>query len=62
VSAKKALKKRIKKLAANADIEGVGKLAEAFAKVEYGAQGNTTYDYNQRIFREKSLEKGTGFE
>jgi hypothetical protein len=59
--AKRALHKRIKNLAPGADVDGIVKLADAYAKVNYGAQGNTTYDYNQRVYREKALEKDTGF-
>ena len=59
--AKRAIHKRIKELAPAASAEDLVKLAEAHSKLKYGAQGRTDYNYTQRIFREKPLEKGTGF-
>lgn len=59
--AAKAIYKRIAAVAPTADAEQLAKLAEAHAKVKYGTQGRTDYNYNQRVYREKPLEKGTGF-
>lgn len=60
--AARAIYKRIKEVAPAASAEDLVKLAEAHSKVKFGAQGRTDYNYNQRIYREKPLEKGTGFE
>jgi len=57
--AAKKLYGRIADLSPGSTVEEIGKLAEAYAKVRWGAQGKTIYD--QRIRREEPLEKGTGF-
>lgn len=57
--ARKAIHRRIKRLSKDADAETLQKLAESYAKVEYGAQGHTIYD--ERIHREAPLERDTGF-
>lgn len=57
--ASKAIYKRIAAVAPSADAEELVKLAEAHSKLKFGAQGRT--NYNNRVFREKPLEKGTGF-
>lgn len=57
--AARKLYKRIGRLAETAEPEEIVKLAEAYAKVTFGAQGHTIYD--QIIRREEPVEKGTGF-
>lgn len=43
--AAEAMYERIAELSAKATTERLGKLADAYAKVKYGAQGRTVYDY-----------------
>jgi hypothetical protein len=59
--AEKALYSRIAHLADDAGVEETSKLAEAFAKVKWGAQGRTDQVYDNVIRRESPVEKGMGF-
>lgn len=59
--AEKAVLSRIAHLAGDAGVEEVGKLAEAFSKVKWGAQGRTDQTYDNIIRREGPAEKGVGF-
>lgn len=58
--AAKNVYERIADLAPCAGVEELGKLAEAYAKVRWGAQGHTIYD--QKIRREEQLGRKAGFE